>query len=93
MAAPSPPLLSNSAGNMSATVVLFVNFFGNVAGGNPTPLNQQDVTLIHEFIHSKFNLGGEDHTGILKKFHITRAKGQSSSDALDDWISHDCTNK
>ena len=83
--------LTDQKGSVSKKVVLWHNFFGNVAGGYPTNLLDQEVTLVHEFIHSFFNIVGSD-TGITGKFGIS-VQGSYESDfsrAVDDWIMHDC---
>jgi hypothetical protein len=51
-----------------------------------------NVTLLHEFIHSFFNLTAPDHSDIVSKFNITVNSGESDSHAVDRWINHDCKN-
>lgn len=75
-------------------VVLWANFFGNVAGGNPSPLADQQATLIHELIHASLKMGkGNDHADIFKRFGIAIAPNQSegdAGDAIQNWIQADC---
>jgi RHS repeat-associated protein len=84
--------LLTSAGKASNIVVLWADFFGNVAGGHPTSTDDQQGTLIHEFIHSYFNLTDPSHSDVVDKFHIQLGAGESDTQAIDRWISQDCKN-
>ena len=88
----APRLQARKMRNRAPTVVLWADFFGNLAGGHPTPLAEQEVTLIHEFIHSYYNISGPD-SGITSKFKIGVKTGQSFADAVDAWIRNNCGKK
>lgn len=83
--------LVDATGNPSTTVVLWANFFGNIAGGNPSPLANQQATLVHEFIHASLKMGKDnDHSDIFRRFGIAIASNQSEGDAIQNWIQADC---
>jgi hypothetical protein len=82
--------LLGSGGRPSNTIVLWHDFFGNVAGGYPNPLSNQYATLIHEYIHAVFKLGQPSHSDILRSFRISVREGENVSGAIERWIKNDC---
>ena len=77
--------LLNIYGQASNSVVLWADFFAESQA-------DQNVTLMHEFIHSFFNLTAGDHSDIVSKFKITVNPGETDSAAVDRWIKNDCKN-
>jgi len=77
--------LLNSQNQASEDVVLWADFYAE------TP-SQQSVSLIHEFIHSYFDLTDPDHSDIISQFGITVPPGETNTQAIDQWIGNNCKN-
>ena len=77
--------LLNRGNRASSSVVLWADFFSETEG-------EQQISLVHEFLHSFFNLGAPDHSDVIKKFGINAAGAFNNSDAIDRWIKNDCKN-
>jgi uncharacterized protein RhaS with RHS repeats len=82
--------LKTSRGRASKTVVLWHDFFGNVTGGYPTVLIQQQNALVEEAFHSMFNLTRADHSDFINKFGIKVRGTETSAEAIQRWISNGC---
>lgn len=66
----------------STHIVLWHDFFG---GRLPNSLAAQRVTLVHEFGHSWFRLGNQNHLDIATRLGIPVA-GSNGTAALDKWL-------
>jgi RHS repeat-associated protein len=71
----------------SYTVVLWADFFGNVAQGFPTSPEEQEQTLWHELAHA---YSGLDDQAAVEKFKINTNGFSSYSAAFDNWLKKDC---
>jgi hypothetical protein len=67
--------------------VLWHDFFGN--NQHPRQLVDQQITLIHELMHSFFKLGRPNHSDVTGRLGITPLAGETHFEALNRWIK-DC---
>ena len=74
-----------STGQASNMIVLWADYFKE-------DTTDQDVTLIHEFMHSYFDLTKTNHQDIIKRFGISQSNGESATQAIDAWIKQGCSN-
>ena len=82
-------------GAASKTVVLWSDFFGppNLSVALHSRMAEEQMqTLIHEFIHSRFNLTSDYHWDVVARFSITVKALESPTDAIDQWITGNCRN-
>jgi RHS repeat-associated protein len=83
-------VLEDRNGRTTYNVVLWADFYGDVAHGNPTPYDEQERLLVHELVH--IFTGKNDQRAVLDYGIEMKTGEMNASQAFDRWLRQNCKN-